>query len=342
MSPLITTLGSSSSLGYGRSFNSFIKKPTITSPTWQQSDRPIRITITSSSYQKSGPASNHAKSSWELSTDINFSNIVSSSYNDTSNLTSWTPSALLSGLTTYYVRVRYSDNTYNSNWSVSSFTTANALTPLVNGSTTVNTGGTFTVPSNCYVIRAQLNSISGSGSRVNVTFDVIPGEVFYVSNGGIFLNPSPYTQSNCFAQAGYNGTNGSNGPHGSGGSGGSAGVLSSGGTYAGGSGGSNGSGPCAGSGGGGGGETSGYAAFVGGPGTGGPEPYPGGVGGPGGKGWWGGRGGTGGGCQSPSSRGGGGGGGGGSSKINVPANRYASNIDSSTNSAPNNGAIIVY
>jgi len=58
----------------------------------------------------------HTSSDWEVSTDINFTNIVYSSYQDTVNLTS-IPVYGASVSTDYYIRVRYSSNNNTSLWS---------------------------------------------------------------------------------------------------------------------------------------------------------------------------------------------------------------------------------
>jgi len=58
----------------------------------------------------------HLYSDWEIATDSEFKNIVEKSYNDDINLTTYLPNNLNPD-STYYVRVRYSDGKFVSNWS---------------------------------------------------------------------------------------------------------------------------------------------------------------------------------------------------------------------------------
>jgi len=113
-----------------------IEQPSITSPTDGETD--FTGTITSSPFTTTQTfCGNHDFSDWEIASDENFTNIVESSYHDTTNLTSYTPTNL-DPSTTYYVRVRYSSDNHISPWSeqVQFTTAANYIeTPTVSCST---------------------------------------------------------------------------------------------------------------------------------------------------------------------------------------------------------------
>lgn len=70
-----------------------IAKPSITAPTNGETDVDPDTTIYSSPFAVTGGTTTHQSSDWELATDPNFTNIVASSYNDTTNKTSWKPNA---------------------------------------------------------------------------------------------------------------------------------------------------------------------------------------------------------------------------------------------------------
>lgn len=66
--------------------------PSITSPTNNATGIGTNPTVTSSTFSMNwaGSTETHASTDWEVSTDPNFTTIVASSYNDTTNKTSWT------------------------------------------------------------------------------------------------------------------------------------------------------------------------------------------------------------------------------------------------------------
>lgn len=101
-------------------------KPSITVPVNNAIDRPLYMTFIGTSFQTLGGSDNHVSSDWELSTDVNFIDIVQRSYDDTTNLTSWAVTDMQE-LKKHYVRVRYKgQNVGLSPWSNAvGFTTGN-------------------------------------------------------------------------------------------------------------------------------------------------------------------------------------------------------------------------
>ena len=108
-----------------------IYTPTISSPSTGATDLGKNIAITSSNYSIFGHSETHLNSDWQIASDVNFTNILFESLNDTSNLLSWTtPNLTVS--TTYYVRVKYKSTTYESAYSNAiSFTTKAQFTPTI-------------------------------------------------------------------------------------------------------------------------------------------------------------------------------------------------------------------
>lgn len=106
-----------------------IYAPTITSPTTGAIDLGKNVAVTSSTYAVFRHSEPHESSDWQIATDINFTNIVDESLNDTTNKISWTtPNLTVS--TTYYVRVKYKSTSYSSAYSPAiSFTTKALFTP---------------------------------------------------------------------------------------------------------------------------------------------------------------------------------------------------------------------
>jgi len=84
-------------------------KPAITSPIDGFQTLDSSITFQSTAFEGAVVSDDHASSDWELATDSGFTNIVASSIDDTSNLTSITFSGL--SVDTYFVRVRHSGTT---------------------------------------------------------------------------------------------------------------------------------------------------------------------------------------------------------------------------------------
>lgn len=222
MSPFLSTLGSGSCRGLGRALRPFIRKPSITSPSNNATEQSrTSLSFASSAIQIIGKSSAHASSDWQFASDSNFSNIIASTSNDSSNKTSWTASSLnLSFNTTYYARVRYKDTTnLISDWSNTiSFTTVKYLPALSNGSYSQdfysNSGDyTFTVPANIgrlkvYISTSNFSSSDSTqpiavGGKIEVSFDVTPGEQFVMTRNKLMFGPqTSYSSSgNTFTQA---------------------------------------------------------------------------------------------------------------------------------------------
>lgn len=127
-----------------------VVQPSITSPADGALGVALNATLSASSFAV-GSSDTHLGSDWEVATDSLFANIVFSSYDDTSNLTSIALSGL--GITTqYYARVRYAGQNFgDSEWSVPvSFTTADiyieqpTITSPTSGATDIGETPTFT------------------------------------------------------------------------------------------------------------------------------------------------------------------------------------------------------
>ena len=98
--------------------NVYVNKPTITNFTTGTTNiLYVGYTYTSSEFSVANGTDTHASSDWEISTSPDFNGVVVSSYNDSTNLVSWTPTGL-SRNTTYYIRVRHRGTAYGEgSWS---------------------------------------------------------------------------------------------------------------------------------------------------------------------------------------------------------------------------------
>ena len=113
-----------------------IEQPTITSPTGGTTDLAVSFTATTTSALVA-----HAESDWQIATDSGFTNVISSTSNDTTNRTTWTGPASYNGI--LYARVRFKNNAYSviSKWSNTvSFTPSASIT----ANETVTTGSNYT------------------------------------------------------------------------------------------------------------------------------------------------------------------------------------------------------
>jgi len=111
-----------------------INTPTIVSPVQDIINYTGIVTSSPMSIYSSVYTGVHTSSDWEVATDVNFTNIVYSSYHDTVNLTTL-PVYIAAPNTSYYIRVRYNSNSYTSLWSTplhyttsSSYITAPTIT----------------------------------------------------------------------------------------------------------------------------------------------------------------------------------------------------------------------
>jgi len=119
------TSSSTSSSTFETTNVTLIETPTIVQPKDGETD--FSGAIKSSAYKPTNLFyGKHEASDWEIASDPDFKNIVESSYDDKTNLTSYQPQHLDPD-TTYYVRVRYKSDNHNSEWSSPvEFTTASA------------------------------------------------------------------------------------------------------------------------------------------------------------------------------------------------------------------------
>ncbi|MCK9516973.1 MAG: FG-GAP repeat protein [Ottowia sp.] len=93
--------------------------PVILSPVDGSTNVSLSSNVVASNFQ-SLFSGTHLNSDWELSSDANFTTIIDSSYNDSVNLTTWSPD--YGSLSECYVMVRYRDSNNNvSQWSSISY-----------------------------------------------------------------------------------------------------------------------------------------------------------------------------------------------------------------------------
>lgn len=85
--------------------------PSITSPVTGSTNLTASVSVSSTVFAMNTGADTHLSSDWQVATDSEFTNVVSSTVNDTVNKTSWTATGL-SPNTSYYVRVRYKGTVY--------------------------------------------------------------------------------------------------------------------------------------------------------------------------------------------------------------------------------------
>jgi PKD repeat protein len=83
-----------------------IVKPSITSPANGASGLGPGVGFTSSAFSVLNDLDTHASSSWEVATDVEFTQVVASTVDDVTALTSWSTSTLMES-SLYYVRVRH-------------------------------------------------------------------------------------------------------------------------------------------------------------------------------------------------------------------------------------------
>jgi len=121
--------------------NAYIQTPTNQSPADSSIDIGETPTLTTSNFNCINGSDTHESSDWEIYDDVSLSNLIFSSYDDTSNLESiFISSGNLSADTTYYFRCRHTGVTYgDSEWSTSTnFTTKTTFCEAHDG--TLNEG----------------------------------------------------------------------------------------------------------------------------------------------------------------------------------------------------------
>lgn len=109
-----------------------IVKPVITSPSNNAINTPTAVMAVCSSFAVSSGVDTFVGSDWQLSDNVNFTNIINEVINSASNETAWIVAGL-SNNGTYYVRTKQKGlNSGYSQWSdVVTFTTQDAQAPIV-------------------------------------------------------------------------------------------------------------------------------------------------------------------------------------------------------------------
>jgi hypothetical protein len=113
--------------------------PTITSPLNNAISVALSPTLTSSVFGALADGSTHASSTWEISTNPSFTNIVKSVVNSVTDRTSWNTSGLAS-TTIHYARVRYtsSNGKTSANSPIILFTTTNRIVATITIAANIN------------------------------------------------------------------------------------------------------------------------------------------------------------------------------------------------------------
>lgn len=108
-----------------------IDQPVVTGPIEGFRNIGSRLTATSTVFYSSEFGTIHKSSSWELSTNVDFTDIVASTYSDENNKSSWFTSNL-TPKTQYFIRTKHYDDRGNgSDWSLAvSFMTRSSFNPL--------------------------------------------------------------------------------------------------------------------------------------------------------------------------------------------------------------------
>ena len=145
--------------------SSIVATPTITAPTSGATNLGPTVAFTATAFVS--VADTHASSDWQVASDSGFATIVSSTTNDTVNLTSWT-SGDLAANTTFYARVRYKGTSGNySSWSAAvSFTTKSVYAFRINGISWYEAGASS--PDSYYSLAA--NGTDGSALSGNTGY----------------------------------------------------------------------------------------------------------------------------------------------------------------------------
>jgi hypothetical protein len=84
----------------------FINKPIIQSPVNLSVNLGSAVTFTASPFDVVGGSDTHASSTWQISTDNSFSNLIGGVVNSLADKVNWTVTGL-SQNSTYYIRVKY-------------------------------------------------------------------------------------------------------------------------------------------------------------------------------------------------------------------------------------------
>ena len=150
--------------------NAGIVGPIITSPTEGETITGNSTTIVGSPYQTFSNSEAHLSTDWEVSTDIDFTNIVKSSYNNTVNKTSWNVSGLAIN-SEFFIRMRYKSASYSSIYSFP----VKIITPDVYVSAPVLTvaGSPNSVLLSPLLTGSAFNVVNGSDTHVSTDWQVL-------------------------------------------------------------------------------------------------------------------------------------------------------------------------
>ncbi|WNL28129.1 phage tail protein [Arcobacter cryaerophilus gv. pseudocryaerophilus] len=157
--------------------STLIQKPTILSPENNTIYTSEAVTLIADAYNVFTHSEPQVSSTWQIATDVNFTNIVDESIDDTINLTSWTSESLETDKQ-YYARVKYKSTNYSSQYSdVISFITPDGAinTPKILSPTnnSVNMAETVTLVADTYSVFAhnepQVSSTWQIATDVNFT-----------------------------------------------------------------------------------------------------------------------------------------------------------------------------
>jgi len=181
--------------------NIYVATPSVTSPS-EGATVGRTPTITSSAFDTVPTGQDtHTSSDWEIATDVLFTTVVSSSYNDTVNKVSWASSTQLTAGITHYVRVRHTGTTYgDSAWSAGiSFEVSAGVQKIVSGenNVTFNNWETYgkladLIPNTTTVVYTGYSGFSGVNKGVIGSVNVEAGTSNFLkstlSNGATIEN----------------------------------------------------------------------------------------------------------------------------------------------------------
>jgi hypothetical protein len=164
-----------------------VATPTITAPSSGATNQMDTVAVTSSAFSWTGVSDTHEKTDWEVATDSGFTTVVKSSYNDTSNKTSWSATGL-SVSTTYYVRCRHKGvgNGWSS-WSTGiSFATASSFNSYISTPTSTPAamgdsfeGGFYTGMIWNELVQSSSSVAIGTGSKAFTVTDMTSSPIVY-------------------------------------------------------------------------------------------------------------------------------------------------------------------
>ena len=152
----------------------YIQKPTFTNLSNNQIGLPSTVYPNLSNFNRLAGTGTHASTDWELASDIAFSNIVDSSYNDTSNLTARNFTNLTVN-TDYYIRARFksTDGSYSEWTDIIKFTTDNTydtkpVTPSITSPANglINAGPDLTVITTAFQVLTGIENHDSSDWQV--------------------------------------------------------------------------------------------------------------------------------------------------------------------------------